>query len=125
MKVLPLAFAALAMAGAQLVYAGPGDLITGLTNPSAGPGDQFGYAVQIYGKAILVGAPVSNGSGRVLEFTASGTYRRAYQATNPGLGDRFGTSIANNGYTVAIGAPYHDAAALAGTSAAQGLSAGL
>jgi hypothetical protein len=107
---------ALAFLCATGAHAAAGDLVTTVTNPFAAPGDLFGYSLNLYRSTLIVGAPMSDGSGTTdsgmaVQFDAGGLPQRAYLNPDSGEGDQFGISIANNGYVVAIGAPFHDSAA--------------
>ncbi len=91
---------------------------------NTGMGDQFGYAVDIAGNTLVVGAPgeASNAmgvngnqannmafsAGAAYVFTRSGSTwsQQAYlKASNTNTGDQFGWDVAIDGETVAVGAP--------------------
>lgn len=98
------------------------------SNPEAG--DEFGYAVDISGTTMVIGAPKEdsnatgvNGnqadnsapdSGAVYVFVRNGdnwTQEAYLKASNTGSGDQFGCSVAIDGDTIVVGALMEDSSA--------------
>ena len=71
------------------------------------------------GDTLVVGAPISDDTGTVYEFTRTGSVwsqHAALKASNARAGDFFGSSVAISGDTVVVGARFED-------SGAQGIDA--
>lgn len=72
-------------------------------------GDQFGYAVNLIGDRLIVGAPGRNaGEGGVYVFTRStGTWSKQGSTLHPGGSEKghFGASVTSNDLFLATGAP--------------------
>ena len=80
---------------------------------------RFGYWVDLEGDTLVVGAPISDDTGTVYEFTRTGSVwsqHAALKASNARAGDFFGSSVAISGDTVVVGARFED-------SGAQGIDA--
>ena len=79
-----------------------------LTASDAAGGDNFGYAVSIYGSTIVVGEPSQNfGTGAVYVFTGSGStwsQRAELTASDGSRGSGFGRSVALYGSALLVGA---------------------
>jgi hypothetical protein len=81
-------------------------------------GDEFGYAIAIFGTTVAVGAPGYNGNaGAVFLFEQNETDKTFYQSEivlEPGeaasgeAGERFGQSITMTNDTIVVGAPLAD-----------------
>lgn len=116
-------------AGAVYVFLaqGPGEwmLWQKLTAADATVDDRFGWAIDIDGDTIVVGAPnsfptVGNPGAKAYIFTMSGLTASFTQTQRLSVigGDRFGESVAIDGDTVAIGAPQGRAVSTTITGAA-------
>lgn len=78
-----------------------------------GPGDHFGWSLDLSGDLLAVGAPHHNDRGAAYVFRRSGTEwgREAILTAPTGdTGDFFGFSVAVSGSTVLVGAPGHEGA---------------
>jgi drug/metabolite transporter superfamily protein YnfA len=118
--------ASVAVAGQTIVVGAPGTVaqpgrafvyaegksgwqeVAQLSSPDDRPGDNFGAAVAVYGRTIVVGAPLSgSGAGRAYVFVeaAAGGWRQAAELAEPGAAanDRFGESVDLWNDTVIIG----------------------
>jgi len=83
-----------------------------LAAADAGPGDEFGYAVDVDGATAIVGAPLENGqTGAVYVFVRAGDQwvQQAKLVAYDGLaGDRFGWAVAVSGDSAIVGAHLKD-----------------
>ena len=85
-------------------------------NPSAGVGDNFGYAVAISGTKFVAGVPFDDtgalnaGSAYVFDLSSGtpGLPVASLSQVGPLPGDQFGYSIAISGGILVVGAPYDD-----------------
>ncbi len=85
-------------------------LLRTFQNPTADPGDEFGFAVAVVGATVVVGAPFDDtagpDAGAVYVFDgASGALRRTLVNPAPANSTRFGWAVAAVGPNIAIGAP--------------------
>ncbi len=83
---------------------------TKLTNTSGSSGDLFGFAVDLHGDRMIVGAPfATSAQGKALMFTRSGTAwteQAQLAATGGAAGDEFGWSVALGDDDLFVGAPF-------------------
>lgn len=101
--------------GAAYVYRRSGDswlLEQQLTASNAASGDNFGWAVDISGDTLVVGAPHRDGtfadSGAAYTFTRIGSVwiqQQQLSGQSPAAGDGFGTAVAIDGTRIAVGVP--------------------
>jgi hypothetical protein len=84
-----------------------------LAPADGGPGDHFGWSMDLSGDVLVVGAPHHDDRGAAYVFRRSGSdWRReaALEAPNGDTGDFFGFSVAVGGSTLLVGAPGHEGA---------------
>ncbi len=87
-----------------------GGLLRTLANPTANPGDEFGFAVATVGSKVVVGAPfddtAGSDAGAVYVFDGStGALVRTFLNPAPANSSRFGWAVAALGGNILIGAP--------------------
>lgn len=115
--------AAASLAGAAYVFDlnSPNAAVptTSIYNPEPAANDQFGYAVAISGKWVVIGANQddagANDSGTAYVYDIAGATPDAPMTAlanpSPAIGDNFGFSLSASGTRVAIGAAYDDTGA--------------
>ena len=99
--------------GAGAVYlfrSTTGGLLRTLTSPNSQVAGEFGAAVAISGKYVVVGAPGENvtgeaAAGRAYVFSTSGTLLATLTSPSPAKSGCFGAAVAVSKSTVAVGAP--------------------
>lgn len=112
-------------AGAAYVFeSGPSgwEFVTKLMGSDAGEDQQFGWAVDIDGSTMVVGAPHAGfpaGLGAAFVFGLDGQLwieRARLTASDGDLGDSFGRSVSVDGKRITVGAPSDDDAGLSSGS---------
>ena len=98
---------------AHLFDAATGNLLQTFNNPTAAPGDGFGFSVAIVGGNVVIGAPGddTNGTnvGRAHMFDAhTGNLLKTFDDPTVTSADQFGFSVAIESGNVLIGAPLDD-----------------
>lgn len=88
--------------GAAYLFSTNGNLLTTITNPASGFGDQFGYSVSSVGPdKVLIGAryadTTGNNSGAAYLFDLSGKLLATLSNPSPAIGDEFGITVAGMG----------------------------
>ncbi|HJQ84727.1 MAG TPA: hypothetical protein VKA21_11650, partial [Candidatus Binatia bacterium] len=113
-------------AGVVYVFDATGALVATLLNPSAAPGDRFGFALAAEGNRIVVGAPGDDqeaddgGIAYVYDGdAAAGMLSLTTSLVNPNAGpaDQFGAAVAIDGQRVVVGAPFDGATVESGGAA--------
>jgi FG-GAP repeat len=107
----------LSSAGHAYVFkATTGKLVATLASPNPETGGEFGAAIALQGKKLVVGAPDETvagamAAGRAYAFQATkGTLLDTLASPNPEAGGSFGWSVALVGGHVLVGAPFETAA---------------